>query len=842
MAVSNPPDMKLLLRALFALVAVSTAQAAFPTLYLKPVCTEQLHSPTNITYAPDGSGRLFVCDQMGKVFIFQGGMLLPTPFLDLSPTGLGRVIAVNTSYSERGLLGMAFHPGYANSSSPGYRRFYVYYSAPASTPTANPTTPQDNVSVLAEFQASATNLNLADPATERVMLTFGQPQSNHNGGQLEFGPDGMLYLGTGDGGSSNDNNAGHTGGQASPRPNGILGNGQDRRVLLGKILRMDPLGTNGPGGQYGIPGDNPFVGQTQDFTDNVLDGPMRGEIYAYGLRNPWRFSFDKRPGGTNRMFCGDVGQGKIEEINIVTSGGNYGWRYLEGTFVFDSLMSTNGIAPSGTIAPIAQYAHPGATGVGGTLQLGLSVTGGYVYRGSAIPAMQGKYVFGDYGATSGITNGRMMGLEETSPGSGLFTLTAALPIVGPNPILGQRILCMGEDQSGELYIGMKTTGGVMEEADGLPAGSLYKIVPVTGGAVTTTMTTSRDTSMFEELTSNGNSFGSGLFAGRLISGGGGHLRRALLGFNVSGLPEGTNIAAATLRLTVNKVPQSGIAVGTGTLHRMVRNWIEGTTDAGAVQSGDGQGVPAIAGSGDPTWSHASYDGIPWITPGGDFSPLSSATLGNMISIGDHVWSSPFLARDAQQWLDLPETNHGWILRISESTTGTARRFATRDELNSTQRPQLTLYHAVLPASATPQYDRWAPLYFPNVPIGGYIQPDGDLDGDSIGNPIEYAYGFDPTARNSSDGLAFAATGGGTGAIASFRRDPRATDLIYELQASDDLLTWDTIVTSTAGGTPSGAAFVSDVEISGEEPIRVVTASGSITGGKTFIRLKITRIP
>jgi glucose/arabinose dehydrogenase len=830
--------MKLIYAILFTLSAATAVQAAFPTLYLKPVCTQQLHSPTNITTANDGSGRMFVCDQMGKVFIFQGGMLLPTPFLDLSSTGLGRVIAVNTGYSERGLLGMAFHPGYANSSSPGYRRFYVYYSAPASTPTANPVTPQDNVSVLAEFQASAANGNEADTSTERVMLTFGQPQNNHNGGQLEFGPDGMLYLGTGDGGSSNDNNVGHTGGSGS-RPSNALGNSLDLTNYLGKIFRIEPLDPDGAGPlTYTIPVDNPFFGSSTP--------GLKKEIYAYGLRNPWRFSFDKRPGGTHRCFCADVGQGRIEEVNLIVSGGNYGWRYMEGTErpSFSSTLPH----PGGTlIAPIAEYAHPGVTvtsALTGTTmpQLGLSVTGGYIYRGSAIPAMQGKYVFGDYSATSSNTNGRIMGLEETSLGSGVFTLTNALPIVGPNPILGQRILCMGEDESGELYIGTKTTGGVLELANGLPAGSLFKIVPVASSAEMTTMTTVRDTSLFEEFTTHSNSFGSGLFAGRLISGGGGHLRRALLGFDLSSLPEGTSIAAATLRLTVNKVPQSGLAAGIGTLHRMLHTWGEGLTDAGAVQSGDGQGVPASAGAGDATWSHASFDGTAWDSSGGDFSPFSSASVSNMVSIGDFTWSSPYIARDLQMWRDLPETNHGWVLRISEGTTGTARRFATRDELNAAQRPLLTLYHAVLPASASPQYDRWAPLYFPSIPTGGYIQPDGDGDGDSIGNLIEYAYGFDPTTRNSMAGLVLASTGGGTGATGTFRRDPRATDLTYELQASEDLHTWDTIVTSTAGGTPTGTAFVSDVEISGEEPIRLVTASGPIIEGKTFIRLKITRMP
>lgn len=837
MAVFNPPAMKLLLRALFALVAVSTAEAVFPTLYLKPVCTEQLHSPTNITYSPDGSGRMFICEQQGKVMIFQGGMLLPTPFLDLtggfvtlrgSPAGSG--------YDERGLLGMAFHPGYANSSSPGYRKFYIYYMKDSPNAPGTTTAPVDSMSVISEFQVSATDPNAAVLASERVLLSFDQPQFNHNGGQLEFGPDGMLYIGFGDGGSSNDNNAGHTGGQASPRPNGILGNGQDRRVLFGKILRIDPLGTNGPGGQYGIPGDNPFVGLTQDFTDNSLDGPMRGEIYAYGLRNPWRFSFDKRPGGTNRLFCGDVGQGKIEEINIITSGGNYGWRYLEGTFVFDSLMSTNGIAPTGTTSPIAQYAHPGATGVGGTPQLGLSVTGGYVYRGSAIPALQGKYLFGDYGATSGLTTGRIMGLEETAPGSGSFTLTQTVAVIGGNP-LPVRIQCMGEDASGELYFGTKITAGVLELSNGFPAGALYKVMPVTNPG-STTLDAAADTVLFAEDDNGSNGSGSYLFAGNTAGGNNFAPRRSLLKFNVSSLPQGALAISAALTLVENKTI---VGAKTFTLHRATAGWSEGTSD-----SGDPGGIAAAAQMLDATWrfnqvtSTSPYAGTEWVNPGGDFIATASASA-SVNSGAPYTWNAAAMAGDVNAWINDPAINHGWLLKGPEQASTTeAKRFASKDYIIAADRPKLAITYAFPPVP--PQYDTWIREHLPSLPIGGYIQPNGDLDGDSIGNFIEYAYGFDPTARNSIDGLSFAATGGGTGATASFRRDPRATDLIYELQASDDLLTWDTIVTSTAGGTPSGAAFVSDVEISGEEPIRLVTASGSITGGKTFIRLKITRIP
>jgi hypothetical protein len=646
----------------------------------------------------------------------------------------------------------------------------------------------------------------------------------------------MLYIGFGDGGSSNDNNAGHTGGTTA-RPNGILGNGQDRRVIFGKILRIDPADPDGAGPlTYTIPPDNPFVGQTQDLTGTQYDGPMRGEIYAYGLRNPWRFSFDKRPGGTNRLFCGDVGQGKIEEINLITSGGNYGWRYLEGTFVFDSAMSTNGIAPTGTTNPIAQYAHPGATGVGGTPQLGLSVTGGYVYRGSAIPALQGKYLFGDYGATSGLTNGRIMGLEETAPGSGSFTLTQTIAVIGGNP-LPVRIQCMGEDASGELYFGTKITAGVLELSNGLPAGAIYKVMS-TSSPGSTTLGAAADTVLFQENDNGSNGFGPYLFAGNTASGNNFAPRRSLIKFNVSALPEGAQAVTAALTLVENRTI---VGAKTFTLHRAITGWAEGASD-----SGDPGGIAAPAAFGDATWLYnqvtgtSPYAGTLWTTPGGDFIATASAST-SVNSSGSYTWNGASMAADVNTWIANSSANHGWLLKGPEAASTTeAKRFASKDYVLEADRPKLAITYAVPPTA--PQYDFWAAQHFPAVPIGGYIAPDGDGDGDSIGNLIEYAYGFDPTTRNSTNGLAFAATGGGTGATATFRRDPRATDLIYELQASDDLITWDTIVTSTAGGTPSGPAFVSDVEISGEEPLRLVSAAGAITGGKTFIRLKITRAP
>jgi glucose/arabinose dehydrogenase len=612
-----------------SLLGLTSGFSAFPTLKLHPVALKQIHAPTNLVPSPDGSGRTFICDQPGKIHILKNGMILPQPFLDVG----GKMVSITTSYTERGLLGMAFHPGYADSQSPGYRKFYLNYSALPATRTLNPSTPQDHVSVIAEFQVSLINPDLADLSSERIVLTTGRPQSNHNGGQLEFGPDGFLYFGSGDGGSSNDNNAGHTGGSAG-RPSGILGNGQDRRTLLGKILRIDPLDPDGAGPlTYAIPAGNPFVGQFQDFTNNTLDGDMRGEIYAFGLRNPWRFCFDKRPGGSGRLFCGDVGQGKVEEVNLVTSGGNYGWRYREGTFDFDPQMVTNQVAPASSIDPVAQYAHPSINiGNPALPQLGVSITGGFVYRGAAIPALVGKYLFGDYGSTGAVPQGRFMGLEETAPGN--FTLTAAVPLFGGNPI-AQRLLTFGEDAAGEIYVGTKTTNGPTQLDNGFPAGGIYRVV-----------------------------------------------------------------------------------------------------------------------------------------------------------------AADFL---------------------------------------------------------TSPYQAWLTTYFPTLLTGQYLDPEGDTDGDGIGNQIEYAYGFSPQVPNAGAETLFTTTstagiGDSVDFTITFRRSPAATDLTYRLQTTVELVNWTTIATSAAGNPAVGAnggTVVSDTEIVGQAPQRLVTVTRNLTqpaGARHFTRLHTSREP
>ncbi|RIK69915.1 MAG: hypothetical protein DCC67_21015 [Planctomycetota bacterium] len=428
--------MKTAWAAAVALVCIGppTARGAFPPVALQPVSQGQIVSPVGISNAADGSNRLFVLDQRGKIHVIQNGSLLPAPLLDLS----SKLVEERPNFDERGLLGLAFHPNFGQAGAPGADKFYVFYSAPS--PLANPTDPVNPINVrstIAEYAVTSVGANTADVNSERILLAFDKPQFNHNGGNLSFGPDGMLYISTGDGGGAGDDDAGHTGGSGNTP--GALGNGQDRTNLLGKILRIDVNGNNGPGGQYGIPADNPLVG---------AGGGVREEIYAYGFRNPWRVTFDDGPGGTGRLIAADVGQNLVEEINIVEKGGNYGWRIKEGTFPFDPTVSPTPAVP--LVDPVAQYAHPGAGN--GLQEFGISITGGEVYRGAQFPALQGKYIFGDFSTAFSPANGVLLGMEETSPGA--FSLSQ-LTVVGGNPI-GQYITAFGRDETGEVYVAAKT--------------------------------------------------------------------------------------------------------------------------------------------------------------------------------------------------------------------------------------------------------------------------------------------------------------------------------------------------------------------------------------------------
>jgi glucose/arabinose dehydrogenase len=340
--------------------------AAQPAISLVPVA-QGLGRIAAVTHAGDGSGRLFLTRQTGQVLILEGGAVLPTPFLDIS--------GLVSCCGERGLLSVAFHPDYAEN---GF--FYVDYTDVAGN------------TVVARYSVSAGDPNRADPASARVILTQVQPFENHNGGQLQFGPDGRLYIGLGDGGSADD-----------PQ-----GNGQNRATLLGKLLRID-VDTGNP---YAIPPDNPFVGQLG----------TRPEIWALGLRNPWRFSFDRVTGD---MWVADVGQSSREEVDFEpagsTGGRNYGWAQMEGSICR--------LPPGGCAsftAPLLEYDH----------SLGCSITGGYRYRGIRFPSLAGVYLFGDF------CSGRIWGARESGGG---WTVSQLLDTNLP-------ISTFGEDEDGTLYV------------------------------------------------------------------------------------------------------------------------------------------------------------------------------------------------------------------------------------------------------------------------------------------------------------------------------------------------------------------------------------------------------
>jgi glucose/arabinose dehydrogenase len=356
----------------------------WPTVQLDLVANH-LSRPVYVTHAGDGSGRLFVVEQTGTIRIVRDGQVQAEPFLDISSqTGGG-----TSGGSEQGLLGLAFAPEYAETG-----RFYVYYCT-----TRNSTQ-------LSRFQVSAANPDMADAGSEQPLLTVNQPQSNHNGGQIAFGPDRYLYVALGDGGGANDDDAGH----------GTIGNGQDPTTLLGSLLRLDVESNPDPAG-YEIPADNPFVG-----VEGSLD-----EIWAYGLRNPYRFSFDRHTGD---LYIADVGQGAREEINVESAGDagghNYGWRRYEGTLC--TQIQGDSCDAEGLTFPVHEYSHAAGR---------CSVTGGFVHRGTdPWRYLYGTYLYGDY------CTGEIWGLKYDGN-----AWTNRLLVTAPFRVAG-----IGEDQEGTLYV------------------------------------------------------------------------------------------------------------------------------------------------------------------------------------------------------------------------------------------------------------------------------------------------------------------------------------------------------------------------------------------------------
>jgi glucose/arabinose dehydrogenase len=384
-------------------------------------------APTDLD-AADDSGRLFVTDQTGQIYVVDAdGNLLEDPFLDIQD----RMVDLSEGYDERGLLGVAFHPDFANNGL-----FYAYYSAPLQEGA-----PADwnHTSHVSEFSVSADNPNEADPNSERILMRIDEPQSNHNGGDITFGPDGYLYIPLGDGGAADDQGVGHTDG---------VGNGQDLTKLLGKILRIDVNN----GDPYGIPDDNPFVGD-DDFPD---------EIWAYGLRNPWRATWDD---DTGRYFVADVGQNLYEEVNIVEAGQNYGWRIREGTHCFSVENPDN---PPEECAETGQYGEPLQSPIlEYSHDMGIAVVGGYVYRGEALgEEFDGVYFFGDW-------VNRELGtgvLWVATPGDegGMWNMHDLNVTGGFEP----NLLAFGEDASGELYVLTSRETGPTGNS-----GQVWRIVP-----------------------------------------------------------------------------------------------------------------------------------------------------------------------------------------------------------------------------------------------------------------------------------------------------------------------------------------------------------------------------
>jgi glucose/arabinose dehydrogenase len=382
-----------------------------------------LVSPVFLTEPPDESGRLFVVDQAGQIRILaEEGKPTDELFLDLKD----KIVELNPQYDERGVLGLAFHPDFANN-----RRFFVYYSVPR-----RESAPPDwnHTSRLSEFVVSQDDPNVADKGSERIVLEVDKPQQNHNAGHIAFGPDGFLYVPLGDGGQANDTGIGH-----SPQ-----GNGQDVSNILGDILRIDINGAQ----PYGIPPDNPFVGRPE----------ARPEIYAYGFRNPYHISFDQ--GGSHELMASDAGQDRFEEVSLVAKGGNYGWRIKEGTHCFnvdravDPLPTCPSTGPFGEplIDPVIEYSRLEI--------LGSTVIGGYIYRGKELPELVGKYVYGDYSRDRLKPDGTLFVSSRAQ--SGLWPIQELRPYLQSEKINGSLkhfVLGFGQDKAGEVYLLAKTESG-----------------------------------------------------------------------------------------------------------------------------------------------------------------------------------------------------------------------------------------------------------------------------------------------------------------------------------------------------------------------------------------------
>ena len=377
--------------AVSAAPASTVSAASIPSALAFTPVASGLSLPVFVTNAGDGSNRLFIVQQGGQIRIFKNGSLLPTPFLNI----VGSVSNFTGVNVEQGLLCLVFDPNYSTNGT-----FYITYTTTNPDPTFIYTT------TLARYHVSTGNPDVADVASGVVLLSIPKKYTNHNGGMLAFGPDGYLYMSMGDGGSGGDPD----------------NNAQNLHTMLGKLLRLDVESTPPVGKMYVIPPTNPFFASS--------DPNVKQEIWAYGLRNPWRFSFDRLTGD---LYIGDVGQATEEEVDFQASasagGQDYGWHILEGNLCYSP--SVGCVAPSGYVPPVATYDH------GVNASFGCAITGGYVYRGGASPSLQGVYLYGDY------CSGKVLGLVKNA--SSIWTSSLIVST-------GFTISSFGQDEQGELYL------------------------------------------------------------------------------------------------------------------------------------------------------------------------------------------------------------------------------------------------------------------------------------------------------------------------------------------------------------------------------------------------------
>jgi len=457
---------------------------------------QNLVAPMMVTSPDDGTGRLFVVDQVGIVQIVDADRnALPEPFLDLR----SNLVKLSPRYDERGLLSIAFHPDYRNNG-----RIYVFYSAPPRPEAPKGWSCTNHIS---EFRVDPDNPNRVDMSSEKILMYIDKPYENHNGGQFAFGPtDGYLYISLGDGGRANDVGNGHTPG---------IGNSQDLTKIYGKILRIDvdsttagsvpaqegptgdvnvnhpenppePTWITSSGSLYGIPPDNPFAKTQPKILDSYAYKTVPPEIYAYGLRNPAYMAFDS--GGNNALFVGEAGQNLFESVTVILKGGNHGWNIHEGTHCFDpdkplqppGSCNVTGLLGEPLIGPIFEGGH----------DLGLVVVGGYLYRGPSVPELQGRCIFGYWGDSRIKGNGILLvatppeGWAESerpktatdlTPEGNTMWRAQKLKVSGrDDEFLGMFVRGFGEDTNRDMYVMTNDTGGPDASAS---TGKAWKIVP-----------------------------------------------------------------------------------------------------------------------------------------------------------------------------------------------------------------------------------------------------------------------------------------------------------------------------------------------------------------------------